>query len=114
MYSVLIYSLRSDSKYQESSIEELVPSIEKVIDDPFFEQTTIAIDIFDLTDSISLFRKNEKLLLRPASNMKLLTSAAALVNLGEDYFFQTDLFHTGVIEGSKLVRRYLCCWWLRS
>ncbi len=34
--------------------------------------------------------------------MKLLTSAAALINLSEDYYFQTDLFHTGVIEGTTL------------
>jgi serine-type D-Ala-D-Ala carboxypeptidase/endopeptidase (penicillin-binding protein 4) len=34
--------------------------------------------------------------------MKLLTSAAALLNLGEYYSFRTDLYHTGVIEGEIL------------
>jgi len=92
----------SNNPNQTSSIQKLVSSIEKITNDSFFEQTTIAINIFDLTDSISLFNKNEKLLLRPASNMKLLTSAAALINLSEDYNFKTDLYHTGVIEGDVL------------
>jgi len=95
-------SSQTGNKYQESGIPQLVSDIKKIIDDPFFKKTLIAIDIFDLTDSIPLFHKNEKLLLRPASNMKLLTSASALINLGRNYFFKTDLFHTGVIEGSKL------------
>jgi D-alanyl-D-alanine carboxypeptidase/D-alanyl-D-alanine-endopeptidase (penicillin-binding protein 4) len=76
--------------------------INKLITNPFFDQTLIAIDIFDLTDTISLFQKHNKLLLRPASNMKLLTSAVSLINLGEDYSFRTDLYHTGVIEGETL------------
>jgi serine-type D-Ala-D-Ala carboxypeptidase/endopeptidase (penicillin-binding protein 4) len=103
---LFIFSTRSISqeqnKDQESSIQDLATSINQIISDPFFKQTTIALDIFDLTDSVSLFRKNEKLILRPASNMKLLTSVTALINLGTDYFFHTDLVHTGVIEGSKL------------
>jgi len=103
---ILVLSLnifpQLDNQDQESGIRDLVSDIEKVISDPFFNKTIIAIDIFDLTDSVSLFSNNEKLLLRPASNMKLLTSAAALINLSEDYYFQTDLFHTGVIEGTTL------------
>lgn len=110
LFTILIFFLiinfssfpQTNKQHQASSIKELVSGIEKVIDDPFFEKTLIAIDIFDLTDSIFLFEKNEKLLLRPASNMKLLTSATSLINLGENYNFQTDLFHTGVIEGDKL------------
>jgi len=93
---------QSDVKTPASSIRNLVFGINKIINDPFFEKTLIAIDIFDLTDGVSLFQKNEKLLLRPASNMKLLTSAAALLNLGEYYTFRTDLYHTGAIEGETL------------
>jgi len=93
---------QSDVTTPASSIRNLASGINKIINDPFFEKTLIAIDIFDLTDGVSLFQKNEKLLLRPASNMKLLTSAAALLNLGEYYTFRTDLYHTGAIEGETL------------
>jgi D-alanyl-D-alanine carboxypeptidase/D-alanyl-D-alanine-endopeptidase (penicillin-binding protein 4) len=91
-----------DNQHQESSIQDLTSGINKLINDPFFEKTTIAIDIFDLTDSISLFKHNEKPLLHPASNMKILTSIAGLMNLGKDYQFKTQLFHTGVIEDETL------------
>lgn len=86
----------------KSAISNLASDINKIISDPFFGKTLIAIDIFDLTDSLSLFQKNEKLLLRPASNMKLLTTATALINLGEYYTYRTDIYHTGVIEGNTL------------
>ncbi|MBK9099030.1 MAG: D-alanyl-D-alanine carboxypeptidase/D-alanyl-D-alanine-endopeptidase [bacterium] len=94
LFTSIIFS-QINHQHLESDITEL-------INDPFFDKTLIAIDIFDLTDSISLFQKNNKLLLRPASNMKLLTTAAALLNRGEYYSFRTDLYHTGVIEGKTL------------
>ena len=87
----------------ESGIRDLESGINKIISDPFFDHTLIAIDVFDLTDSITLFHINEKLLLRPASNMKILTSIAGLINLGKDYQFKTQLFHTGVIEEQTLL-----------
>jgi D-alanyl-D-alanine carboxypeptidase len=86
---------QSEIHNPKSAISNLASGINRLISDPFFEKTLIAIDIFDLTDSVSLFQKNEKLLLRPASNMKLLSSSAALFNLGEYYTFRTDLYHTG-------------------
>lgn len=96
-----IFSQQS-SQHQVSSIQNLESGIDRIISDSFFERTTIAIDIFDLTDSIALFQKNNRLLLRPASNMKLLSSAASLLSLGEYYSFRTDLYHTGVIEEKTL------------
>jgi len=93
---------QTEKKYQLSSSSELQSAIKNITSDPFFEQTIIAIDVFDLTDSISLFEKNEKLLLRPASNMKILTSIAGLLNLGPDYQFKTELYHSGIIEGETL------------
>ncbi len=41
---------------------------------------------------------NSELSLAPASNMKLLTSAAALEILGEEYKFKTKIFHDGKID----------------
>ena len=51
---------------------------------------------------VTEYKENEKLLLHPASNMKLLTSAAGLIFLGGDYTFKTSLYHSGVISGDTL------------
>lgn len=89
-------------QHKDSRNLDLISGINKIIDDPFFNKTLISIDIFDLTDSLSLYQHNNKLLLHPASNMKILTSIAGLINLGEYYTFRTDLFHTGVLEDDTL------------
>lgn len=101
---LLNFNLFAQSKIRDPGSEnsDLESDINQIISDPFFDQTIIAIDIFDLTDNVSLFQKNNKLLLRPASNMKLLTSSAALLNLGDYYSFRTDLYHSGVIEETTL------------
>jgi D-alanyl-D-alanine carboxypeptidase/D-alanyl-D-alanine-endopeptidase (penicillin-binding protein 4) len=103
IYLILIsLFLIAPKTFSQTEIRDLETGINKIISDPSFEHTTIAINIFDLTDSIPLYKQNEKLLLRPASNMKILTSIAGLVNLGKSYEFKTDLYHTGIIEGDTL------------
>lgn len=86
----------------QSDIRKIETGIGQILAEPFFEQTAAAINIFDLTDSISLYQHNHKLLLHPASNMKILTSLAGLLNLGEYYTFRTDLFYSGVIKEDTL------------
>ena len=101
-FLVLVIIFFNTNLFSQSEIEELQSDINKLIDDPFFDRSTIAIDIYNLTDGKSLYQHNNNLLLHPASNMKILTSIAGLINLGEYYTFRTDLFHTGVIENDTL------------
>ncbi len=54
-----------------------------------FESTLAAVEIKDLTSGDILFTRNETLLLRPASNAKLFTSAAAVLGLPADFRFET-------------------------
>lgn len=59
-----------------------------------------------------LYAKNVDTLLTPASNMKLLTSAVALRELGPDYTFKTELYvsslpdNHGVIHGDIIIKGY--------
>ncbi|QOS97317.1 D-alanyl-D-alanine carboxypeptidase/D-alanyl-D-alanine-endopeptidase [Brevibacterium sp. JNUCC-42] len=59
-----------------------------------------------------LYAKNADALLTPASNMKLLTSAVALRELGPDYTFKTELYVSslpdkqGVINGDVIIKGY--------
>ena len=86
----------------QSNAVKLQKEINEVIKDSFFVHTQIAISVYDLKSNKQLYHHNDKLLLNPASNMKLLTTAAALTFLGNNYIFQTSLYHTGVIENDTL------------
>ncbi|OGU54520.1 MAG: D-alanyl-D-alanine carboxypeptidase/D-alanyl-D-alanine-endopeptidase, partial [Ignavibacteria bacterium RBG_13_36_8] len=76
--------------------------IDSLLTNPFFESCNISIDVFDLTTEENLYKKNEKLLMRPASNLKLFTSAAGLYFLGEEYTFKTSVYYKGEVEDSVL------------
>jgi D-alanyl-D-alanine carboxypeptidase/D-alanyl-D-alanine-endopeptidase (penicillin-binding protein 4) len=100
--SILIIIFFSFNLFAQAGLTVLKNDLDKIINDKFFEQSQIAIEIFDLTEGKSLYSHNNKLLLHPASNMKLLTSAAGLVFLGPDYEFTTTLYYNGVAEGETL------------
>ncbi|MBI5464169.1 MAG: D-alanyl-D-alanine carboxypeptidase/D-alanyl-D-alanine-endopeptidase, partial [Ignavibacteriales bacterium] len=57
--------------------------------DSIFIPTKASIKIISLSNGEILFERDSKMLVRPASNMKLLTSAAALMQLGTSYNFKT-------------------------
>lgn len=82
--------------------QTLKTKLENLFNDKFFERCLISIQVEDLTANKTLYKKNEKLLLRPASNMKIITSAAGLLYLGADYEFKTDLFYNGYISKDTL------------
>jgi D-alanyl-D-alanine carboxypeptidase/D-alanyl-D-alanine-endopeptidase (penicillin-binding protein 4) len=87
-------------------ISQPVSSIQNKIDNllsaDFFQSTLIACDIYDLSKGEILYQKNHKLLLHPASNMKILTSAAGLLFLGPGYKFKTSLYYSGQIINGTL------------
>ena len=65
-----------------SFTQTLKSKLDKVLKDKFFESCLVAIQVEDLTTNRTLYKKNEKFLLRPASNMKVITSSAGLLYLG--------------------------------
>lgn len=68
---------------------------------PSFDTTLMALDIKNLNSGEVIYSRNNKMLLHPASNMKILTSMAGLVFLGPDYKFKTTFTIQGeVIRGT--------------
>lgn len=61
-----------------------------------------AIAIRDAKTGELVYSYNGKKLMRPASNLKLITGAAALDILGEDYRFKTKLYIDGEIKNNVL------------
>jgi len=80
----------------------LQTKIDSILANDFFKKASISVDIYDLTEQKSLYRHNNKLLLHPASNMKVITTAAALYFLGPDYEFETKFYYKGSITDSVL------------
>jgi len=100
--TLLTFIFFSINLFAQTGLNALKNDLDKIVNDEFFEQSQIAIEIFDLSEGKSLYSHNNKLLLHPASNMKLLTSAAGLVFLGPEYEFTTTLYYKGVAEGVTL------------
>jgi len=62
----------------------------------------IGVDIRSAISGDSWFQYNNGVRFHPASNMKLLTAAAALQVLGENYKFVTEIQTDGIISGNQL------------
>lgn len=81
---------------------ELMREIAKVLEDEAFENAFWGVHIKDLNKGTTLFQRNSNKSFMPASNVKLYTTAAALVLLGPGFRYQTDLYYEGAIEDSVL------------
>jgi len=99
---VISFLFCSPGIFPQLNKDQLKEKINILLKNEFFNSTTIAVDAFDLTASEYLYRLNENKLLNPASNMKLLTSAAGLVFLGPRYNFITSIQYTGEIINKTL------------
>ncbi len=99
---LLILSLFTFSIYSQSDSKQIKSQIDTVLANQFFDSTTMGIDVYDLTSKQVIYHRDENKLLNPASNMKILTTAAGLVFLGPNYSFTTSLYYTGKIINGTL------------
>ncbi|MFQ5572600.1 MAG: D-alanyl-D-alanine carboxypeptidase/D-alanyl-D-alanine-endopeptidase, partial [Rhodothermales bacterium] len=82
--------------------ELLREKLDKIVEGEQARSAFWGIYIQDLDSGQILYRRNEDKRLIPASNQKLLTTAAALEVLGSDYRYTTTLHVVGQIQGSVL------------
>lgn len=82
--------------------QNISTKLNKLLSDKFFDTCLISIQVEDLSSNKTIFKKNETVLFRPASNMKILTSGTGLIFLGEDYEFTTNLYYDGYISNDTL------------
>ncbi|MHB1687946.1 MAG: D-alanyl-D-alanine carboxypeptidase/D-alanyl-D-alanine endopeptidase [Ignavibacteriaceae bacterium] len=88
--------------FSQSGVQELKTKVDSIYSDPFFLKSIMSVDVYDLSANKVLYQRNEKLLLKPASNLKILTTTAGLVFLKPDYKFQTSVYYTGEIINGTL------------
>ncbi|MBI5730057.1 MAG: D-alanyl-D-alanine carboxypeptidase/D-alanyl-D-alanine-endopeptidase [Ignavibacteriales bacterium] len=96
---LLLFILQACASFQPTP-QPFQNRIDSLFYSDFFKSSQAGISVYDLTANKPLFQHNEKLLLRPASNQKILTTAAGYLFLGEDYKFKTSVYHTGEVKDS--------------
>jgi serine-type D-Ala-D-Ala carboxypeptidase/endopeptidase (penicillin-binding protein 4) len=90
-------------KYSYTTITEFWAQMDDIFNDPNFSNANWGVLIQSLETGEYFYKRNENKLFMPASNLKLFTSAAGLVLLGDDYKFTTDIFMRGRMDGSTLI-----------
>ncbi|NJD21180.1 MAG: D-alanyl-D-alanine carboxypeptidase/D-alanyl-D-alanine-endopeptidase, partial [Melioribacter sp.] len=99
LFILLTFIFQSCASFQ-STVSSSQNKIDSLLNTEFFKTTQAGISFYDLTANKPLFKHNEKLLFRPASNEKILTTAAGYLFLGENYKFKTSVYHTGEVNDS--------------
>jgi D-alanyl-D-alanine carboxypeptidase/D-alanyl-D-alanine-endopeptidase (penicillin-binding protein 4) len=85
--------------------------LEEILRAPELEKAFVGVHVRSLSDGKTLFEHNGAKLFNPASNMKLLTTAAALWYLGPSYRFRTEArrdprMKDGVLEGNLYIKGF--------
>lgn len=84
-------------------------NLDRVLENSGLRRALVGVMVKDLSTGRVLYSKNEDLLFIPASNEKLLTTAASLYSSGSDFKYCTQVYATGtvssdsVLEGNLLV-----------
>ena len=91
------------------AVEALRSDLARVFDAPVIQRGVWAVDVMSMATGEHLYRLNADQWMMPASNLKILTLAAAAETLGWDYRFRTTLeargpIEAGVLKGDLVVR----------
>ncbi len=87
-----------------TALDELRSEIDEILADPAFANAHWGVMVQSLDNGQVLYRRNERKLFMPASNMKLATGAAALAELGSEHRFTTTLSACGTVDESGVLR----------
>lgn len=79
-------------------LQELKTDLDVILNDPNFRNAVIGAHVVSLQKNDVLYKSNESKSLVPASNMKLITTAAALEYLGPEFTYTTTVFLDGSLR----------------
>ncbi len=80
------------------SLKFLSAQISKVITNANFKNTKYTIAVYSLDNNKYYFKKSTNRELTPASLTKLFVCYSALMNLGKDYQYKTEIYHSGTFK----------------
>lgn len=86
------------------TVEELRTRISQILAKPELAPALVGVKVVSLDNGRVLFEENAAKLLRPASNMKIYTVAAALDRLSPDYRFLTSVYASARPDANGVIR----------
>src|SRR5205085_3460955 len=87
--------------------ETLRRAVEQLLAQPPLNSAHVGVQVESLEDGQVVFARNGDDLLNPASNTKLITSAASLLRLGPEYRFSTDYLADRAIARGRIGTLYV-------
>lgn len=85
-----------------NTLPELLSRIQEIVRQPALEPGFFAVKIVSLDTGNVIFEQNANKFIRPASNMKLYTVAAAFDRLTPDYHFMTSVYAKEKVDDGKI------------
>lgn len=106
-FAIVVYLFLACSQHPSAiekfdSLSELRYMLEELFSDPAFYTAHWGVAIQSLDTGEFFYLRNERKGFMPASNMKLFTTAAALVKFGPDFTLQTHVYANGTINNGVL------------
>lgn len=89
----------------------LTQTLQEILRSPELGDADVAVHVRSLKDGHTVFERNASKLMNPASNVKLVTTAAALWYLGPSYRFKTVAYRDramtgGVVQGNLYIKGF--------
>ena len=104
LFKFLAFQTQSTDSLKVITAQEVIQrKIDSLVNSPFLENGFLGISIKSVNSDKNIVEYNAKKSLQPASTMKLISSATALISLGEDFKYSTILEYSGEIKDSILV-----------
>ncbi len=85
-----------------ASVSPTSNSLDQLLTDPALHGASVSLMVRDARSGATLYQHNPRTRLVPASNLKLLTTAAAMDVLGPQYRFATQVLSNGIRQGDCL------------
>lgn len=82
---------------------QLARQIELQIADPELQNALVGVMVQSAKTGEILYQHNANILMLPASNEKIVTAVAALLKLGPDFQYETEIYAIGTIEDGVLI-----------
>ncbi|MBD3107987.1 D-alanyl-D-alanine carboxypeptidase/D-alanyl-D-alanine-endopeptidase [Bacillus sp. AGMB 02131] len=98
---LIVIGLSQPAQAEAARTEQINQSIRQIVEQKL-AGGDVSIAIRDRTTGRLLYEYNGEKPIKPASNMKLITGAAALEALGQDYRFTTGLYTNGTLNKGVL------------